>query len=366
MSFEQIVAERRKNSPKAAQYERYMTGLKSKLDSRNPADMALVSRVNDELARCKNVSPGTVHITAALSNISVQYQNEEYIGERLMPSVQVDKKTNTFFVYDKRSRLAYPDDALGERGVPNEISDSRSTDTYACVSRGFSNFLDAETLENQDAPLNEMVDLTEALAEGLAFKREMRIATKLTSTANFATGNYASISAGSRWDTAGGGNPIKDIQDGMAAIWMGRGPSSILGYCDLDTYNVLSRHPAILDLFKYNGSSPGLASPSMIAGFLGMEDLLVAKSRKETANEGQTAAYSRIWGNCFGMLRVAKRPSTRTAAFGYTFRHGPVESQQWFDPIPGKRGGYVAKVTCSEDHKIVANDTGYLIATPIG
>lgn len=350
-------------TPRGLSYERFMHSLQAELN--DPAS-AGAKKANAAIARMKDVGPLTVHQNSTLSNISIQYQNDEYIGESLMPGVQVGKKSDVYYIYDKRSRLAYPDDQLGPRGQANEISDARSSTSYLCLPYGYENFVDGETLQNQDAPLNEMVDLTEALSEALAFRRELRIATVLTTAGNY-SGNTAAIGAGVRWDTNSGGNPIKDIQDGLKALWNGRGASVVRAFCSYDVFLVLSRHPAILDLFKYNGTTPGLATPNMIAEFFGIDGgLVVGKARKDIANEGQTASYSRIWSDVFGMVRVATRPAIRTAAFGYVFRHGPVTAIQWFDPRLGKLGGYFAKNTTSEDTKVVAGDTGYLITTPIG
>jgi len=349
---------------KQAAYERYMGALKDTAFSRDPKVVSSVKAANAAM-REKFLAPGSVHVDSALATVSIQYANEDYIGLELMPAVQVPKLSDVYFIYDKRNRLAYPDDYMGARSSANELTESRSQGNYSCRPYAYKNYIDALTLANQDAPLNEMVDLVASVVEAIAFRRELRIATALTTSGNYASGNTAAISAGSRWDTAGGGNPIKDIQAGIAALWNGRGPSRKVGFCDLDTWNVLARHPAILDLFKYNGSSPGLATPTMLASWFDLDELLVAKARKDTANEAQTASYSRIWGNCFGILRVASTASLRNAAFGYTMQFGQVQTDEWFDQSVGTKGGYYARVSTHEDHKIVANDTGYLITTPI-
>lgn len=365
MEWNDIAKAQSKAWGRAKKYEEYVGNVKELLSSTDPKHKAAVTRANAGFARLRSITPGTVHQNSTLSSMSVQYANEEYIGEQLMPVVPVAKKSDVYYIYDKRMRLAYPDDRLGDRAQANEIGDSRSTASYLCTVYGYSNFLDVETLENQDAPLNEMVDLTEALSEALAFRRELRIATVMTTSANYGS-NTAAIAAANRWDTASGGTIIKNVQDAVKALWSGRGPSEIVGFTSYDVYCVMSRNPAILDLFKYNGSSPGLATPDMIARFLGMNRLLVGKARKDTANEGQTASYSRVWSDVFGVVRVAKRPNVRNASFGYTLRHGSPMATQWFDQVPGKAGGYWAKNTVSEDHKIVASDTGYLLTTVIG
>lgn len=350
---------------KQRKFNAYIEAIKGAEYSMDPKVRA-AHKSSNEAIRTKFLTPGNVHIDSALSNVSIQYANEEYIGTSLMPVVTVPKLSDIYFIYDKRNRLAYPDDYMGARSSANELTESRSQGNYSCRPYAFKNYIDALTLANQDAPLNEMVDLTASVMEAIAFREELRIASVLTTSANFAAGNTTALAAGSRWDTAGGGNPIKDIQNAVAGLWNGRGPSKKLGYCDLDTWNVLARHPAVLDLFKYNGSSPGLATPGMLASWFGLDEILVAKARKDTANEAQAASYSRIWGNCFGVLRVATSASLRNAAFGYTLRFGQIVTTQWFDQSVGTDGGYYARVAVKEDHKIVASDTGFLISTPIG
>ena len=357
---------RRGRQTRAAAYQDYMDRLKYGMDSGasglEKAELGL-ARLNS--VRNKDIAPLTVHNNATLSNISLMYANEDYIGEALCPAIMVNKQSDIYFTYGQRDRLQYPDDELGHRGEANEIQETRSTATYAAVPYGYQNFVSAMTLANQDAPLNEMVDLVEAINEGMAFRRELRLATLLTTSGNYGS-NTAAVAAAKRWDTLVGGNPVKDLQNAQKALWSGRGPGEVLAFCSLDVFLVLSRHPAILDLFKYNGSSPGLATPDMIAKWFDMSRLLVGKARKDTAKEGQTAVFSRVWANSFGMVRVQRRPSVRNASFALTFQHGAPISTQWFDPRSGHGGGFYAKVSVSEHSKIFASDTGYLLTTPIG
>lgn len=118
------------------------------------------------------------------------------------------------------------------------------------------------------------------------------------------------------------------------------------------------------DLFKY--TKDGLLQPEQWANYFGIDELLIGEARRDTANEGQSAAYGRMWGDVFGLVRVATTPTIRNAAFGYTFRFGAVDTAQIFDPMIGAKGGWWAKAAVEETHKIVAPDTGYLITTIIG
>lgn len=355
---------RSQRTDKGLGYDALMKGLDVIRKSPKSEHKDMWKRLNDEMLAMKGVSASAVHANTFLSNMSVQYANDEYIGERLIPAVPVDKRSNSFAIYPKRERLEYPNDDLSSRSVPNELEETRSSDNYSVRDYGFSNFVSDDTLDNQDDIFDEMVDLVEAINEGIAFKRELRLATVLTTTGNYA-GNTAALAAGDRWDSASGGNPVEDIQTALAAMWSGRGATQRIAFCSLDVFNVLSRHPMILDMLKYQRS--GLAKREEISNIFGLDDLLVGAARKQTANEGQTAAYSRIWGNVFGIVRVAKRPSKRSAHFASLFRmNGDPVTTEWYDQKIGKKGGNYAKVGVSEDAKVVAGDTGYLLTTVIG
>lgn len=345
-----------------AQYHAYMKTVDGLRLSQDVATQMAWAEANASL---KAVPAGDVHQNATLSNMSVQYANEEFIGTQLLPVLPVAKESDIYYIYPKRERLNYPDDQMSDRGQAREIHETRTTDNYICKQFGYSNFVAARTLANQDAPLDEMVDLVESINEGLAFRREKRISVIMNASGNFGA-NTSAIIAAERWDTPAGGDPIKVIQDMKAEIWQGRGASTLKAYSSLGVYNVLSRHQQILDLFKYNGSSPGLATPSMIVGFLGIPEYLIGQAREETANEAAVASYSRLWGDNFGIVRVAQRMSKRNAVFGYTLRHGPSLTGVEYDKFKGHGGGYTAQVSVSEVHKVVAEDTGYLKETVIG
>lgn len=359
---------------RATRYKRMIAAVRDMAESGDPRAKTAWQAANAPFVKAKMLTSASVHNDATIANMSVQYGNDEYIGEMCMPPLPVGKRSDIYYVYDKRSRLAGPDDEMGDDDDAAEISDSRSTATYSCQMRGNQNRVGATVLANQDAPLNELIDLSEALFDIRALKREVRIAGVVTTNTNYVAANRMTIAAADRWNSAGGGNPIKDLQDADALLWTGRGPSEKCACTSLAVYQVLSRHPDILGLFQYNGSSPGLATPDMIARFLGWQRLLVGRARRDTANEAASANYSRIWSDSFQLLRVATRASIRNASFGYTFRWtmsgvpgsaGGIVTQQWYDPTKGLGGTYFAKVGEAEDHKVVANECGVHITTPI-
>jgi hypothetical protein len=253
---------------------------------------------------------------------------------------------------------------MAERANANELSRTRTLVNVSLTPRALREYVDELTLNNPEQPLNELVEASANALEGMAFLKEKRIAAIVGAGASY-SGNTGAIAAASRWDV--GGDPVADIIAAIPNVWSGRGPSKLVGFTSLAVWNVLRQHPRILDLFKFNGSSPGLAAPSMLAGWFGLDELLIGSAWQDTANEGQTAAYGRIWPDVFGIVRVAQNPGTRSASFGVTFQdRAAAEVDTTYSSERGTDGGWYARAKVSDASVVVAADTGYLITTPIG
>jgi len=295
------------------------------------------------------------HVNATMANLSVQYANDDYIGDVLVPVLNVAKKSDSYFIYPKREGFEFPDDSISSTGEPNEITKSRAASSYTAIDRSLQEKIPVTELSNQDAPLDEFLDAQLMVSEGLAFRREIRKALLLTTPGNF-SGNTST--PGDTWNSTGGGDPVADIQLAIAALFRGPGASKLYGYCSLDVFNVLSRHLAMRDLFKY--VAPGLATPTMLAQFFGLDDIMVGAARKQTANASQTASYSRIWGDHFGVC-YAGGATVRNATFAKDFRWLNDSNAQILNLLEGVAGVWHIKSGYSNVSKTVAPTSGYLL-----
>lgn len=329
------------------------------------SDQARKRAFDESWLRVKGVTTGSVHSDTFLSNMSQMYSNSTYIGERLLAIVPVTKRTDKYAVYPQREMFEAPSDLLtSQKARANEISETRSSASYELLDYGLENFVSNETLDNQDLPFNERAAAVEHLAEHMARLREIRISTLLTTAANYGSGNTTTLSGSDQWSSASGGNPIKNIQDAKAALFNGPGASDVWMFSSLGVFNVLARHLQLLDLQKYTIN--GLLTPDAIARYFGCAGYLVGESRKQTANEGATASYPRIWGDDFGLIRVARGPTLKSAGFASLFRkNGDPVVTEWFDATAGKSGGFYMKNAVSEDAKIVASFGGYIYKSAV-
>jgi hypothetical protein len=321
--------------------------------------------MNAELASLKDLRPGDVHVNEVLQTISIMYANEDFIGLQCMPEVMTGGSlSGTWFTYDARDKLSFPDDSMSERSEPNELTQGRSTDTYSLVERAFVEPLSFETLQNQSAPLNELIDLTEHVNYGLRFRQEMRLVAAIELAGNYGA-NTTTVAAGNRWDTANG-DPGAVVDAAVDSLWTGNSPGQIVAPMSLALFTLLKRHQAVLDGFMSpNGQSPKVADENMIARFFGVDRVLVGRARVDTVNVGQTATYARMWANAMSVIRVANPPSRRNASWGYTIQDHAPTNELFSQPDRGGAGRYLARSQFHDQQKICAPLCGHRIITPM-
>ena len=70
-----------------------------------------------------------VHVDQALTNVSIAYQNAQFVADDVFPTIPVAKQSNKYFIYSK-DRFRIVDDARRPGTRANEINWTLSTDTY--------------------------------------------------------------------------------------------------------------------------------------------------------------------------------------------------------------------------------------------
>lgn len=357
-------------------FSRWLSAVKDLRGSRDPHERALYERTRDQLVRelgltvnahgklaRNSIQPGVVHTDTFMSELSVKYANDEYIGDRLMPIVTVGKRSDLFAKYNERDQLAAPDDEVGPEGHVNTVERGRSSDNYSVKDYALKDKISQETLDNQDDVFDEMLDLVLDLTDSTLLKMEKRIAAIVMSTASYAASQ--THGAGTKWDDATGGSIVADLLTAVSETWMGSGRTQLVGVCGIAVWNVIANNAAIKGLFQY--VREGLATTDAVARYFGMDAILVGRAREDTANIGQAESDARIWATKnFAVLRVAERPTKRSAHFGSTFQHGARKQNQWVDPEPGPGVGVIYnKIGVSQDHKVVADKAGYIVTAVI-
>lgn len=301
-------------------------------------------------------SVGEVHVDALLTGFSIKYRNPAYVGLQVFPEVKVTKQSDKYATYGKEHLVNKPDErAPGDPA--NEIFYSVDlTNTYYCDGHALKQKVPDKLKENADSPLEPEMDATENVSDSVDLNKEIRI-----KTASLNTATVSNTTPTTRWDQANS-TPIEDILQTAAKNVQNKSlkvPNKIL--IPFNVAVVLSWNSQMKEIVKYTNPSlllqdEGIILPKKLWGM----DVVVPGAGYNTANLGQTASLSPIWGTSVLVYYSAPSPSPRHVSFGYTFVWGKRTVSKWYDnPI---KSTWI-EVEEYADEKIICADCGYILNT---
>lgn len=300
-------------------------------------------------------SPSQLHVNSALSNISIQFRNNQYIGTEIAPLLSVNKMSDVFFKYGEADWFTRVNDLADDKSLAQELDYSVSTDSYSCRMHANRNFVSDEEVRNADAPLDPLIDATEQLTNNILLGHEKAVADLCFNPANFGSNT---ASPATKWDNTSS-TPIKQIQEAIDAT-LGNDP--LYAAIGIDAFRALQRHPDLTAAFHFV-SEGAVASAEQIARFFGFAGLYVGEARINTAIKGQPTSLSRIWGDSMLVYRRPASPGIRKAALAYTFSVGQRQViTERHNMIGGGTGGEFVKVIMNYDVKLISAQAGFLIS----
>jgi hypothetical protein len=210
------------------------------------------------------------------------------------------------------------------------------------------------------APTDVLV-ATEYITSLLELHREVRTASLLTNTANWAAGNQATLSGTSQWSDFTNSNPLDAILAAADRCLL-RPNVMVIG---AQAFTKLRQHPKIVGAVFGNAATSGAVMADQLAQLLGFEAVYVGEAFVNTAKKGQTATLSRAWGkDCVLLYRDPAAANIGTTA-GITAEFIGKHAYQWFDNSVGARGAQMVKVADSVAEVMCANDLGYLFKNAV-
>lgn len=267
------------------------------------------------LKRERFAEPGDLHVDAALSQVSIDFRNDEFIADIVSPRIRVEKESDKYFVWGTEA-FNNPTTIRAPKAAFARTEFSPSTASYACEEYGLEIPIDDRERRNADAGADIEIAAVEKATGIIMTGREKRLADLLTSTA-YVTQN-TTLSGTDQWSDYANSDPVTDIDTARATIHAAGSPNPNLLVLGRAAFDVLKRHPSLLEAFKYNPRS-GVVTEGMIAEFFGVERMLLGNARYKTSNEGQADALGYVWGKNAILLYAPKTPSRYTPAATYSF-----------------------------------------------
>jgi hypothetical protein len=316
---------------------------------------------------------GNTHIDRALTNISLGYPNEEFVGDVLFPSVRVRKQSDLYYVFGREGWVLEPGADLRAPGTEaNEIPGLEvSTEPYFAREHALQIAVTDEERENVDSPMAPDRDGTELVTSKLLLGRELAIKNKVTTVANYASGNTVTLSGTDQWSDYTNSDPIGDSHTARDAIHAKLFVRPNLVVMPYQVMSVLEDHPDFIERIKY--SQVGVVTEELIARIMGLPRVVVPGVGYNTARMGQAASIGYLWGKDVVYAYVPARAGLRIPAFGYEFTWvypgGQAQvTERWREQ---RRKSDIIRVSRRYDLKFVAVDgsgdsvAGYLIKNAV-
>lgn len=310
-----------------------------------------------------------VHMDVPLSNIAVEaFSTGNYVGAQLFPTVDVRKQSDRYYTIDKNSWLRVPTSTFrAPKTAPGRVEFQISSDSYYADNHALASENAKEAIANADDPIQLRARTTRFVVDMLMRGKELRIAQLVTSITNIGSGVL--LTGANRWSNYISSDPVADVTTGHAFIRQNTGLRANTALMDADTYNIVRRHPVLLDMYKY--TQGGLVNDAELKSVFNVERLIVSDAIRNAAVENATASLVNIWGNNLLLCHVAAaQQGMRTATFGLGFRWlnpelpAPWGVRVYDDADPGKKIEIV-EVGYFEDEKVVAPQLAYLVGTTL-
>jgi hypothetical protein len=300
-----------------------------------------------------------LHIDVAMSNLVVGRRPVGYIGDQLLPIVNVDKQSNLYYKFPHKEWNRY-EAGLTRRAPKTEakkVGFTVSSDAYYAENYALGADWPVEDEVNADAVLNWAQNNALFVTDRLMMDYEMRIMDMAVTSANVATIFLAS----SGWNSAARTvlTDMLDWRDSFKDL-TGLMPNTMI--IPRRVMSKLKVNDQLRDMLY--GDRGGVVTAQQIGGLLDIPNVLLPTIQVNTAVEAdpQTGTYADVWagnGNLWmGYIDTlnGQFADTWAQAFRWTspLFNTPMAVQRYpFDP---KKKVYELEVSYYQDEKIVSSD----------
>lgn len=301
---------------------------------------------------------GNLHINKVLTNMSVQYKNNDYIASNVCNDVPVAKETDLYYVYVRDFRV--PETRRANKAPSNMITWGVSTSSYSLNEHALSDIITDRDRANSDT-IKIDVDTTEFLTDKimLAFEKDV-------SDLYFTTGtwsNNASLDTASSWKyNTTTSAPIQNILSGTTKIIKSSGvrPNTLI--LGLDTYDALKENNNVYGRIQY--VERAIMTEDLLAAVFDVQKVYVGRAIYDTGKEGIAESITSVWGQNALLAYFNPSPGLKKVSAAFNFRSKesgtPYKVKKWREE---KLSGDQIEVSTMYDPKAVATSCAYYFSS---
>lgn len=297
-----------------------------------------------------------IHEDKLLTNISVKYQNEEYIANKAVQPVNVKKTYDKYQIWDRDFRI--PETARANKGYAREHDFDVSTASYALEKHALKAYISQDDRDNYDIG-DLRADFTEDLTDKIMARCEKSLSSLITTTSFSLNVSLTAAQAWTNQTTVA--NPIPVFDTAVSTVIQNSGKRPNYCIMPLDTMHAVKNNSNVLDRIKYVSKD---VTKEMLGALLGVAEMHVPIATEDSSAKGVAASLSPIFSQDVVFLGYkGARPSPKSPASIYMFQKAEPMVRRWMDY---ERDNSEAIEVCKQyQFKVVASLTGYIMKDTI-
>jgi hypothetical protein len=273
----------------------------------------------------------TARLDQYLTNYSIIYRNEDFVGGRLFPDFPVSKQSNRYPIFGFERFKSYNTERAPGEAANESPSWRMSNDEYYCDGKAQKEILPDELRAQWEITPGPEILTTEKLADIIDKERELKIVNLILSSALVPSTTLAGTG---QWSDFQNSDPVAALIAQRVTIHKActKMPNTlVLGY---EVWAQLIQHPIILDRFKNFSLPLGYPTDQQLAGLFQVNNLIVAKCFQDSQPQGLPHVLTYIWGKNAILAYVPPAAGAMMVVPGTTFR--------WLYGVP-QNGGMLVK-----------------------
>lgn len=304
-----------------------------------------------------------LHVNVPLSNVAIQYTPTGMIAEQIAPIVTVGKQSDSYNIWSLADAYRIEEDKRAPATEANVIERSVSSDTYFAKNYALKDKIPYEDLKNADAAfvMTERGSRVKYIKNKLYLNWEYRVGLQCTSTSNI--GSSSAVASNWSDEATGNSNPMDDLTTAMLNIEGVTGYMPNRAIFGRVAWKHFRNHADVIDRLYGNQTGPTgrIISVQQAANLLELDQVYIGRAKYNSANEGQTASLTDIWGANVLLYYAPMNPSKEEPSFMYSFRWPVVTNMQAeVFQLPRAKAEEV-QLGYYQDEKITASTLGFLI-----
>lgn len=297
--------------------------------------------------------------------VAIAYMNKTLIADEVLPITPVSKKF-TWIKHTKEEGFTPPDDKVGRKSAPNQVSFSGAEQTSSTEDYSLEDPIPQDDIDANNIPGYDVLGKsTEYVMNLLMLRREKRVADLVFNADTYPVGNKVTLTGQGQYSDYTNSKPMSDM---LARLDIPLMRPNCLTFGN-DSWRIFRQHPEVVEYVKSTGAgsdAKGMVSRQQVAEALEIENIFVGQGRINIAAPGQTPNFVRVWGKHISMFyRDVLAGPQRGTTFGMTGQWGSRIAGNIPDPNIGMRGGVKNRVGWSHKEIVTAADLGYLIQNAV-